>query len=119
MCGRSLGPLCVLQYLVGVHEVGDQVQVTVDGLILTELGLHSVQPVHQRLQGLRKLAREQEGLRQFVLSGERRGREEREEESVEEGWREEEKVMWRSKRGRGQKAQKKKMCTFSVDRVGR
>ena len=73
MCGRSP----VLQYLVGVHEVGDQVQVTVDGLVLTELGLHSVQPVHQRLQGLRKLAREQEGLLQFVLSGKReRDREE-------------------------------------------
>lgn len=43
------------KYLVGVHEVGDQVQVSVDWQVFSQLGFYTVQPVHQGLQGLSKL----------------------------------------------------------------
>jgi len=55
-----------------VHEVGHQIQVSVDGLVFGQLRLHSVQPVHQHLKSLCKLTREQQRLLQLVLSGRKR-----------------------------------------------
>lgn len=53
--------------LVCIQQVADQVHISVHRLLLAELRLDPVQPVHQRLQGVRKLTREQEGLLQLVL----------------------------------------------------
>lgn len=52
---------------MSIHQVHDQVQVTVDRLVFSQLGLHLVQPVHQGLQRIHELAREQEGFFQLVL----------------------------------------------------
>lgn len=54
-------------YLVGIHEVHDQVQVPMDRLVFGQLRLHLVQPVHQGLKGVHELAGEEEGLFQLVL----------------------------------------------------
>ena len=54
-------------HLVGVHEVHDEVQVSVDRLVLSQLRLDLVQPVNQGLQGVHELARKQQGLLQLVL----------------------------------------------------
>ena len=52
-----------------VHEVEHEVDVSVDGLVVSQLWLHLVQPVYERLQCLCELAREQQRLLQLVLSG--------------------------------------------------
>lgn len=54
-------------YLVAVYEVEDQVNVSVHRLILSQLRLHSVQPIDQSLQGVRELSGEQKRLLQLVL----------------------------------------------------
>lgn len=56
-----------LSYLVAVYEVEDQVYVSVHWLVLSQLRLHSVQPVNQSLQGVRELSGEQQRLLQLVL----------------------------------------------------
>lgn len=54
-------------HLVGIHEVHDEVQVPVHRLVLSQLRLYLVQPVHQGLQSVHELARKQQGLLQLVL----------------------------------------------------
>ena len=64
--GRSV---CgVVFYLVVVYEVENQVYVSMYGLVLSQLRFHSVQPVNESLESVFKLAREQQGLLQLVLS---------------------------------------------------
>lgn len=43
-------------HLMGVHEVHDKVEVPMHRLVLSQLGLHLVQPVDQGLQGIHELA---------------------------------------------------------------
>ena len=50
MCLPHVSP-----YLVVVDQVEHQVYVPVDGLVLSHLRLHLVQPVDERLQGLCEL----------------------------------------------------------------
>lgn len=38
-----------------VHEVGHQIQISMDGLVFGQLGLNTVQPVHQSLESLCEL----------------------------------------------------------------
>ncbi|TNN67208.1 hypothetical protein EYF80_022546 [Liparis tanakae] len=45
--------------------VENQVDVSVDGLVLSQLRLHSVQPVNESLESVFELAREQQGLLQL------------------------------------------------------
>lgn len=58
----------VVLYLVVVYQVQNQVYVSVHWLVLSQLRFHSVQPVNKSLEGVCKLAREQQGLLQLVLS---------------------------------------------------
>lgn len=51
-----------------VYQVENQVYVSVHGLVLSQLRFHSVQPVNESLESVRKLAGEQQSLLQFVLS---------------------------------------------------
>lgn len=55
-------------YLVVVYQVENQVYVSMYGLVLSQLRLHLVQPVNKSLESICKLAREQQGLLQLVLS---------------------------------------------------
>lgn len=55
-------------YLVVVDEVEDQVDVSVHGLVLGQLGLHPVQPVNESLESVCKLSGEQQGFLQLILS---------------------------------------------------
>lgn len=57
-----------LVYLVVVYQVEDQVYVSVHGLVLGQLRLHSVQPVNESLERVCKLSGEQQGFLQLVLS---------------------------------------------------
>lgn len=41
---------------MGIHEIGDEVQVSMDRLILSQLWLYAIQPVHKSLQSLCKLS---------------------------------------------------------------
>lgn len=50
-----------------VDQVENQVYVSVYGLVLSQLRLHSVQPVDQSLQSVCELTREQQSLLQLVL----------------------------------------------------
>ncbi len=59
--------LCVVVYLVVVYEVENQVYVSVYGLVLSQLRLHSVQPVNESLESVSKLAGEQQCLLKLVL----------------------------------------------------
>jgi len=61
-----------MTHLMRVHEVGHQIQIPVDGQVLGQQGLDPVQPVHQGLESLCKLAGEQQRLLQLVLPAERR-----------------------------------------------
>lgn len=61
------GGLAPAPHLMGVHEVHDEVEVPVHGLVLGQLRLHLVQPVDQGLQSVHELARKQQGLLQLVL----------------------------------------------------
>lgn len=58
----------VVVYLVVIYQVENQVYVSMHGLVLSQLRLHSVQPVNKRLESVCKLAGEQKGLLQLVLS---------------------------------------------------
>lgn len=58
----------MVSYLVVVYQVENQVNVSVYGLVLRQLGFHSVQPVNESLQSICKLAGEQQGLLKLVLS---------------------------------------------------
>lgn len=64
-----LGLRCgAVLYLVVVYQVENQVYVSVYGLVLSQLRFHSVQPVNKSLESICKLAGEQQGLFQLVLS---------------------------------------------------
>lgn len=52
---------------MGIHEVHDEVEVPVHGLVLSQLRLYLVQPVDQGLQSVHELTRKQQGLLQLVL----------------------------------------------------
>lgn len=52
---------------MGIHEIRDKVQVSMDRLVFSQLWLYAVQPVHKCLQSLGKLTREQQGLLQLML----------------------------------------------------
>lgn len=54
-----------------VHEVENQVYVSMYRLVLSQLRFHSVQPVNESLESVCKLAGEQQGLFQLVLSTEK------------------------------------------------
>lgn len=54
---------------MGVHEVGDQVQVSMDRLIFCKLRFHTIQPIYKSLESLCKLTREQQSFLQLVLPG--------------------------------------------------
>lgn len=55
-------------YLVVVYQIENQVYVSMDGLVLSQLRLHSVQPVNESLESVCELAGEQQGLLKLVLS---------------------------------------------------
>lgn len=57
----------VVVYLVVVYQVENQVYVSVYGLVLSQLRFHPVQPVNESLEGVCKLAGEQQGLLKLVL----------------------------------------------------
>lgn len=61
---------CVILYLVGVYQVENQINVSMHGLVLSQLRLHFIQPVNESLEGIGKLPGEQQGLLQLVLSAE-------------------------------------------------
>lgn len=52
----------VVVYLVVIYQVENQVYVSMYGLVVSQLRLHSVQPVNKRLESVCKLAGEQKGL---------------------------------------------------------
>lgn len=52
---------------MSIHQVHDQVQVSMDRLVLSQLRFHLVEPVHQSLQCIHELPREQESFFQLVL----------------------------------------------------
>lgn len=54
-------------YLMGIHEVHDKIEVSMHGLVFSQLRLHFVQPVNQGLQSIHELAWKQQGLLQLVL----------------------------------------------------
>lgn len=47
---------------MGVHQVGHQIQISMYWLVLSQLRLNAIQPVHQGLESLCKLAGEKQGL---------------------------------------------------------
>lgn len=55
-------------YLVVVDQVKNQVYVSVHGLVLGQLRLHSVEPVNESLERICKLSGEEQGFLQLVLS---------------------------------------------------
>lgn len=56
---------------MGIHQVHDQIQITMDRLILSQLWLHFIKPVDQGLQCIHELAREEQGFFQLVLPEEK------------------------------------------------
>lgn len=56
-------------YLVVVYQVENQVYISMNWLVLSHLWFNSIEPVNERLQSICKLAREQQGLFQLILSG--------------------------------------------------
>ena len=55
-------------YLVVVYQVENQVYVSMNGLVLSQLRFHFIQPVNESLEGVCELAGEEQGLLQLVLS---------------------------------------------------
>lgn len=58
----------IVFYLVVVYQVENQVYVSMHGLVLSHLRLHSVEPINESLESVCKLAGEQQGLLKLVLS---------------------------------------------------
>lgn len=65
---RALEALKLCFYLVVVDQVKNQVYVSVHGLVLGQLRLHSVEPVNESLERICKLSGEEQGFLQLVLS---------------------------------------------------
>lgn len=67
MTSRASG-VALFLYLVVIHQVENQINVSMHGLVLSQLRFHFIQPVDESLEGVCKLTGEQQGLLQLVLS---------------------------------------------------
>lgn len=56
-------------YLVTLNQVVDCVQIAVDGLVVSNCGLHLHEPIQQGLYGIMKLTTQQQSLFILPLSG--------------------------------------------------